>query len=243
MGRQLNRQVALTFIFLLSVNQSTLSDDTLTSKYFAIASRGDMGTNYLGDPWTSPSLTACVASCLIRYPTSCDSVVYHVDLHLCTPGSKASISLPAPDTATEGILYTYRSGCNDADGFSIVTSDLGVRACLKILQSQDFYRHRSECYSLGGYLAVPKTMDKLLMIQSFAVASYIGLDDLKTEGTFVWHDNGVPITANETTILFRPGEPKNTGGLEHCVKTKHYERLNDIQCSEIAPGICERPLY
>ena len=98
-----------------------------------------------------------------------------------------------------------------------------------------------ECSSLGGFLASVRTADKLALTRDFLDGStaYIGLDDLVTEGTFVWHDTGLPITASEKSELFSPGEPNNHNGNEDCAYHYPASKMNDIPCTSWAPALCE----
>ncbi|XP_077967962.1 C-type lectin mannose-binding isoform-like [Styela clava] len=69
---------------------------------------------------------------------------------------------------------------------------------------------------------------------------WIGLDDIKNEGDFIWAD-GVPSTI-ENTAWFE-GEPNNSGDGEDCVhlavRTENLWQLNDESCNLLIAYMCE----
>ena len=88
-------------------------------------------------------------------------------------------------------------------------------------------------------MASARTTDKLSLLQDFADSgAFIGLDDLVTEGTFVWHDTGLSLTASEESELFNDGEPNDSGG-EDCVIHSFVTKMNDVPCDNNYPAICE----
>ncbi|GFR89820.1 mannose-binding protein C [Elysia marginata] len=292
----------LPVLLSAAVQHVTYTWGTIVLRSFKKSSSTQLGTSQLASPWTSLSLSACVARCLAEYSTSCFSVIYHVNLQLCTPGSMVSFGLPLPDVATEGVLYypdcgnttgftlelgygtqacvkystscfsviyhvdlqlctpgsmvsfglplpdvategiLYYPDCGNTTGFTLELG-YGTQACVKLLDSKNFDKQRAECASLGGYLASARTIEKLQLLQDFAegkIAS-MGLDDQVTEGIFIWHDTGQPLTSEEEGVLFPSFEPNNSGGNEDCVVCNFPDLMNDVPCHSHYPAICERP--
>merc|ERR1711997_1168477 len=77
---------------------------------------------------------------------------------------------------------------------------------------------------------------------SLKLEPWLGLTDLKDEGTFLWSSSGQE--ANYTN--WKPGEPDNSGGNEHCVHYNSVNMWNDRQCDNKAYGdyrgvaVCEK---
>lgn len=69
---------------------------------------------------------------------------------------------------------------------------------------------------------------------------WIGLNDLKKEGEWVWVDGE---ESNNATVTWWPGEPNNNEGNEDCGHIRGQLRglvlLNDSPCSNKQPYICE----
>ncbi len=65
---------------------------------------------------------------------------------------------------------------------------------------------------------------------------WIGLNDLDTEGTFVWEDN-TPLGFTS----WKPGDPNNMWNLEHCVEVNYEQRgyWNDIGCGDLKTFACK----
>ncbi|KAK3741472.1 hypothetical protein RRG08_014476, partial [Elysia crispata] len=240
---ELLRPITLCCVLVFNGNQLMSTGATIVLQSFQKSTAEKLGAARLGSPWNSQSLAACVSRCMIEYSTACKSVMYHANLRLCTPGSQVSFDLSPPDDAAEGDLYCPELACNTSDGFTL-ESGFGFMVCIRLLDSETFAQQRIECSSLGGFLASARAMEKLNLLQNFSsgATSLMGLDDQTTEGTFIWHDTGLPLTASEQGVLFIPGEPNNYGGDEDCVINNFNSRLNDIPCYFRYPAICERPM-
>jgi hypothetical protein len=93
----------------------------------------------------------------------------------------------------------------------------------------------------GGYLAIPDDMAELqaLLTASAQAKTWVGIDDITTEGTYV--------TVNNTTPGFLPwntaaGEPDNPGGSggEDCVAAlMSNQKIETDKCNLSYPAVCE----
>ena len=96
------------------------------------------------------------------------------------------------------------------------------------------------CEQAGFQLVVFETPEEDLAVSELAYytfydASWIGLDDLVTEGVFEWIDDSpTPYTA------WWEGEPNDSGG-EDCAGTNYGDigYWNDFQCKAVLPFVCE----
>ncbi|KAI8764705.1 perlucin protein [Biomphalaria glabrata] len=87
-----------------------------------------------------------------------------------------------------------------------------------------------------------KYMEKLeILKRNTSIFAYIGLDDMKTEGTFVWHDDKTVIKTEMIRKLFKSGEPNNGNNNENCARYEPVNfALNDAVCSDYIRYICEK---
>jgi hypothetical protein len=105
-----------------------------------------------------------------------------------------------------------------------------------------FDEARALCMGLGADLLKvddQAEIDFLLgagMPPSAGVGGYRnGLNDLATEGTFVWPDGSAP-----TFAPWNAGEPNDAGGIEDCVEMSlALDAWNDISCAEPRAYVCE----
>ena len=63
---------------------------------------------------------------------------------------------------------------------------------------------------------------------------WIGLNDITTEGSFVWSD-GSSVTHTKWTS----GEPNNEFNIQDCVMSTRDGKWEDSQCERELPFICE----
>ena len=69
------------------------------------------------------------------------------------------------------------------------------------------------------------------------VDTWVGGNDIGSEGTFVWEDGSAWSYTN-----WDSGEPSNDGGTEHCVELRQANpngAWNDADCSVSKHYICE----
>ena len=67
------------------------------------------------------------------------------------------------------------------------------------------------------------------------VAVWIGLDDIVTEGDYMWTD-GSPLAYTN----WRNNEPNNFGGNEDCVEFRMGLGWNDHSCDRLFTSVCEK---
>ena len=123
----------------------------------------------------------------------------------------------------------------------------GELVCWKYFttQKKNHFAAASHCLSLGSYLVNVQTTARLQLIRALVTQgdAWIGLDDLVTEGVYIWTIGGDTLTAQEITDHFKPGEPNNWHDIEDCGEY-HMEHitLNDDSCVLLADYVCEKIL-
>lgn len=94
--------------------------------------------------------------------------------------------------------------------------------------------------NMGGYLATITSQAEndfiLSEVPTTAFPFFIGLNDIVSEGTFVW-DNGEPVTYTNWT----PGEPNNAGN-EDCAQMYNTGLWNDVSCGNSYEALIEVPV-
>nr|KAI8732316.1 collectin-10-like [Biomphalaria glabrata] len=120
-----------------------------------------------------------------------------------------------------------------------------------IYQALSYQDALATCGCLQSTMFTVKTMDRytfLIAQEGLKYYEWVGLDDIKTEGTFLWADDGKKFTdlALEK-LLFDFGQPDNGHNIvdEDCVIKKRLEditagKLNDVSCNLTAFFICEK---
>ncbi|CAL1538297.1 unnamed protein product, partial [Lymnaea stagnalis] len=119
--------------------------------------------------------------------------------------------------------------------------------CTYIPSQADSYINASDsCKVHGGVLVTMKTSLKQKLVadalNKHPVLSnrlWIGLDDMQQEGTFLWSD-GATCTVEEQSVLFSKGKPTPGTPEEDCaVLSKSTLLVNDVDCTDKFPYICE----
>ncbi|KAK3770256.1 hypothetical protein RRG08_065005 [Elysia crispata] len=130
-------------------------------------------------------------------------------------------------------------------------TNVQTRSCIKYFRSpRTWLAARHDCKSRGGDLLIHynKTVQDLIYksnLQLYNVFFWIGLNDQKQEGDFVWLDN----TQKVINIPWHQGEPNDTRKKENCVVLTHLRSNNkygflDEECRNGNSYICEAfPCY
>ena len=98
----------------------------------------------------------------------------------------------------------------------------------------------SLCAQIGGSLSTPKSSDQNDRITSLAnqSAAWIGLNDIRSEGTFVWSDHRA-LDYNDWTY-WASDQPNNRKNSEHCVTVNFQsKRWYDSDCALKRYVICQ----
>jgi C-type mannose receptor len=79
------------------------------------------------------------------------------------------------------------------------------------------------------------TKNQILMNASSQQIIWLGLNDIREEGTYTWCDG-----SSSSYTAWAPGEPNDNSGQEDCATlTKPDGLWNDLRCSELHAFICE----
>ncbi|XP_071952743.1 macrophage mannose receptor 1-like [Antedon mediterranea] len=116
-----------------------------------------------------------------------------------------------------------------------------VRRCYNTVSTLASYREaHSMCRLQKGYLPVVTNDDQHNYLSSAetSVSKWIGLDDLVSEGAFMWHDE---LKSSTTYTRWGVSEPSNYNGEEHCVEISGGY-WNDLICTASRYTICEMDL-
>ncbi|XP_031442016.1 asialoglycoprotein receptor 1-like [Clupea harengus] len=113
---------------------------------------------------------------------------------------------------------------------------------------------RDHCITLGGHLVIVNNQEEQSFLSQSAIEDFywIGLNDLETEGQWIWVDS-TPL--NETGAVFwlkrsdKPDEPdepdnwmgENSSG-EDCGVVSKIGEWFDNSCNKLFTFVCERPL-
>ena len=123
---------------------------------------------------------------------------------------------------SETCILVPASGCN-------AISDEGV--CFSSFTSSgiNWRDARLECVSRGYDIAtVTSTEENTLMYNTATDSSicWIGLNDINTEGTYVWADGSYSHYKH-----WYSGQPDNYQGSEDCVNTRYSGSWSDASCT------------
>jgi hypothetical protein len=136
-----------------------------------------------------------------------------------------------PFSCTSGRDCKARTGCTLA-----VRSDSAYLLCEG---PKTWEAARALCRSRGADLVIIETEEEnTFLAESGNPASWIGLSDADTEGTFLWV-NGKSVT----TSSWNEGEPNDSGGVEDCVglftSGEAAGTWNDFDCGSERAFVCE----
>ncbi|XP_039250773.2 uncharacterized protein LOC120328374 isoform X1 [Styela clava] len=121
-------------------------------------------------------------------------------------------------------------------------------------QNNDYYKlfhgkttyakAKVNCKRLGGQLASAGIRDEdvhreiLHLVKSGESSTWIGLNDIQEENTFIWEDG---VTATAGSIPWHDDQPDSYGGNQDCVemRTSFDWELNDQGCTNKFKYLCE----
>lgn len=89
-----------------------------------------------------------------------------------------------------------------------------------------------------------QNLDTLMMLKdvSSGHSFQIGCNDMDNEGQFVWEEDGSELKNDMIKKLFGPGEPNNKGNQDCCRYKDVIDRMDDMECTELYPFVCEAAL-
>ncbi|KAH9488788.1 hypothetical protein Btru_050005 [Bulinus truncatus] len=232
-----------------------LTDAVSASLLFSKTVRSKCGPQRLASGWTSKSKLHCAIVCREKYGNSCKCFMYNKWTKLCTPcaGINATSS---PPSIQEGDLFFIEScdGYPDFSWYSLPLLPLFPKVYAAYFRQFLNYRDAtSVCECLESKMFSPKTFDKYTLFLDFVTDlqdfDWVGLDDIKTEGKFVWALDGTEIDPLLKISLFSLGQPDNgvyTSTSEDCVQKWPWGYLsvgtfNDAPCGNGARFACEKP--
>ncbi|XP_060565850.1 neurocan core protein-like isoform X3 [Ruditapes philippinarum] len=105
----------------------------------------------------------------------------------------------------------------------------------------EWLKAEEDCIALGGHLVEITSEEENNFTKSILSGGsrfWIGLNDIKTEGDFVWVSSGN--TASGVYTKWAPTEPNDTLGNEDCVELYSTGDWKDRDCSEAWHYICEK---
>ncbi|KAH9499078.1 hypothetical protein Btru_005646 [Bulinus truncatus] len=111
-------------------------------------------------------------------------------------------------------------------------------------KADSFEDARKICKSMNSHLLAPRTPGEFNVLSWSDKNVWIGLDDLKVEGRFVWHDDNSTMDSVYQQRYFLPGEPSSAKH-ENCIEylasseCNTLQVLNDANCSLQRPFFCE----
>nr|XP_020671031.1 collectin-10 [Pogona vitticeps] len=112
-----------------------------------------------------------------------------------------------------------------------------------IVQEEKSYKEAlTHCRIRDGILAMPKDEAANAVISDYIAQSglfrvFIGLNDMETEGQFMYADR----TPLQTYSNWKEGEPQDESGEEDCVEMLSTGKWNDTECHLTMYFVCEFP--
>ncbi|MFO0746166.1 MAG: CotH kinase family protein [Myxococcota bacterium] len=164
----------------------------------------------------------------------------------CNEGDP-TIYVGAVDTCGDGIDQDCSGRADDAEDCpDCQTHKRGQKSYLFCWKTRTHEAAAAECAAQGGTLVIVnnETENTWLRDESNAAgfgALWLGLDDIATEGSYVWED-GVAMDSRFTNWM--GGEPNDWGGGEDCsemIPGAGDPTWNDIGCDASLSTVCELP--
>ncbi len=104
---------------------------------------------------------------------------------------------------------------------------------------------RQNCQDLGegadlAWFETPQELAEVaaaLQAASPGVVVWIGIQDVDSEGVYLWADGSTPAFLN-----WAPGQPNNYGDVEDCCRMLPAGTFNDTGCNDSYRGLCKVPV-
>nr|KAI8730754.1 C-type lectin domain family 4 member E-like [Biomphalaria glabrata] len=229
-----------TFFVLLD---PTGAVNLLSTSHLHQCNQDFVGVLSIGQELTSISILDCAINCL-KNQTFCKGFSYDLQTGRCTFGY-CIIPWPNSTSPTVQLYQVQQPKCENTPGFQVYTSG-NISACLWMSSTQNNYTEAAaHCVAMGATLMSLKYAEKMDILKKYCnTSAYIGLDDLGTEGTFVWRDDQTVLESELLHQIFISGEPNDSNNNEDCVEYRNINlALNDIICSEVRDYVCEKTCF
>ena len=167
--------------------------------------------------------------------------------HRCDAGLMVEKGNAVRACLPDGTLTGEEISCIGSCPTGWVYSGFDSKLCyFHVIKAVNYWEGKKACEDLLGTLATPKTAEEQqkinFLMQKAPWWTWIGLDDVDTEGQFTYAD-GASLDANSNNWSnWNSGEPNNMFGAEDCVVTAPVQGWEDRSCSDKAIAVCQVPL-
>ncbi|KAI8747666.1 brevican core protein [Biomphalaria glabrata] len=230
----------LFFITMNSWDQETGVCCMETRTFYQVSLK-ELGISSYYNDTTCRSKSECSLQCLLNNMT-CQHFLYDSVKKCCLRGADLSSSGIKPASGQH--LYSQSTKyCDVALGYnSTIMRTFGL--CLKIFFSaKDFSLANVSCSTIQGRLVMVKSNAKkeslaTIMQDMNMDRAWVGIDDIQSEGTYVWSDGSV-LTPEEKTV-YLAGQPDDLYNNQDCtVMNKYFRALDDTFCTNNEMYFCE----
>ncbi|KAK0065174.1 brevican core protein [Biomphalaria pfeifferi] len=182
---------------------------------------------------TTRSKLECSSLCLSQSLT-CQHFLYDSVKKMCLWGTDLSSTGIQP-TSGQSLYSQSNKYCDVALGYDS-TIMRTYQLCLKIVRANvNFSLAKLSCSNIQGQLVMVKsnaTKESIVTIMEGMniESAWVGIDDIQSEGTYVWSDGSV-LTPEERSVYIS-GQPDNNKNNQDCtVILQSYRGLDDYVCS------------
>ncbi|KAH9504434.1 C-type lectin domain 4 member M [Bulinus truncatus] len=228
-------------IVLLCVLHTSMTSGVRNQRFYEVNS-SKLGIIPLNNTTRSNSMLQCSFNCLSN-SNYCQHFLFYKDRRLCLLSSDLGSAGIKP-SAGQHMYSLWTLYCDVSLGYNSTIMKM-YSLCLYVSNSEvTFDSARADCTNRQGSLVMVKSISKKLIVleimnSSGISDSWIGLDDIQTEGVWTWSDGAV-LTSSEMRIPFCSVQPDNYTDDEDCVvMMSYYSCGNDIPCSRIRRYVCE----
>ncbi|XP_041376432.1 C-type lectin-like [Gigantopelta aegis] len=181
----------------------------------------------------------CSKEC--RQHPGCRSFTYNTELTCRLHSVRLAKAGSLPSLGSRH-YYDYAGECPVEDGYVLL---LHLNLCFKVYHaSKAWIRSLDLCRKSGSKLIVLDTEEKHTAVREYIKTNideswyWIGLDDRKTEGVFLWQNGN-----HVSFAKWNPGSPNNDMRKQDCVVLAVSGNWwNDVQCSWKYNYICEHSI-